>query len=136
MARYTTPGTLFQININGTFTNVDGVENISGPDGDKPEIDGTALADTAAVYGDGTPDYGQVQFSVFDNPADAGNARLLTRFNATNVTDQFKIILPFSGSGNTLAFNGFVKSWSVDLQKAAFGKYNCTVRCTGAVART
>jgi len=136
MARYSTAGALFKINISGTLTNVDGVENLSGPTGDKPEIDATALADTAAVSLSGLPNYGEVSGTVMDNPSDAGNARLLTRFNTPNSEDQFQIILPFAGTGNTIAFNGYVKGWALDLPKASAGKFNFTVRCTGAVART
>lgn len=136
MARYSTAGVLFQININGSFTNIDGIESINGPTGDKPEIDATALNDTAATVLAGLPDYGELSGTVFDNPSDAGNARLLTRFNQSNVTDNFKIILPFSGTGNNLAFDGYVKGWALALEKASAGKYNFTIRCSGNVNRT
>lgn len=137
MARYSTAGLLLQININGNFTNIDGVESVGGPSGDKPEIDLTSLADSAAETAGGIPDFGEVSVSMFDNPADPGNARILTRMNTTPAPiDNWKIILPFSGSGNTLAFNGFVKSNPFDFQKAAGGKQNFTIRCTGTVART
>lgn len=136
MARYSTAGTLVQININGSFTNIAGVESISGPTGDKPEIDATALADTASEFLAGLPDFGEMTLTVMDDPADAGNARLLTRFNASNVTDNFRIILPFNGTGNTLAFNGFMKGWAYAGEKASPGKYTATIRCTGTVTRT
>ncbi len=136
MARYSTAGMRVQININGTFTNISGVESVSGPTGDKPEIDATALDDTAAQTLAGLPDFGEVALTVLDDPADAGNARLLTRFNASNVTDNFRLILPFSGSGNTLAFDGYLKGWAFAGEKATAGKYNATIRCTGNVNRT
>lgn len=136
MARYSTAGTLTQVNINGVFTNIDGVESFSGPSGEKSEIDTTSLADTAATFLAGLPNYGELQLTCMDNPADAGNAYLLTRFAASNVTDNFKIILPFSGTGNTLAFNGYVKSWKLDGQKASPGKFTASVKLSGTVTRT
>jgi len=136
MARYSTAGTLLQVNINGSFTNIDGVESFSGPSGEKSEIDTTSLSDTAATFLAGLPNYGELQLNCMDNPADAGNAYLLTRFAASNVTDQFKIILPFSGTGNTLTFNGYVKSWKLDGQKASPGKFTTAVKLSGNVART
>ena len=117
------------------MTNIVGVESFSGPSGQKTEIEVTALADTAAVNLSGLPDYGSLTRLCFDDPADAGNARLLTRFGASNVYDDFKIILPFSGSGNTLTFNAFVKTWQMDAQKASGGKFSSELRLTGAVTR-
>lgn len=137
MPRYSTAGGILQININGTFTNIDGVENFNGPTGQKTEIDMTALSDTAAVSAPGTPDYGQFSMTVFDNPGDAGNARLLASFNTNpGPTENWKYILPFSGTGNTLTFNGYVQQWALQQEKATGGKYNCTIRSTGTVART
>lgn len=136
MARYTTAGTLVQVNINSVFTNIDGVESFSGPSGEKAEIDTTSLADTAATFLSGLPNFGDLQMNCMDNPADAGNAYLLTRFAASNVTDNFKIILPFSGTGNTLAFNGYVKSWKLDGQKASPGRFTSAVKLSGNVTRT
>lgn len=136
MARYSTAGTLVQVNISGTFTNIDGIESFSGPSGEKTEIETTSLADTAATFLAGLPNYGDLQLNCMDNPADAGNAYMLTRFNASNVTDQFKIILPFTGTGNTLTMNGYLKSWKLDGQKASPGRFTAAVKLSGNVTRT
>jgi hypothetical protein len=137
MARYSTAGGYLQININGVQTNIDGVENFNGPTGQKTEIEMTALSDTAAVSAPGTPDFGQFTMTVFDNPGDAGNARLLASFNTNpGPTEQFTYKLPFTGTGNTLTFNAYVQQWALQQEKASGGKYNCTLRATGTVART
>lgn len=136
MAVYSMAGALVQINISGVFTNIGEVESISGPTGEKTTIDTTALAATASTSVSGLPDYGEITLSVMDNPGDAGNARLLTRFAASNVTDNFKIILPFSGTGNTLAFDGYVRTWAFDGQKNAPGKFSCAIKLSGALTRT
>jgi len=132
MARYSTAGTVFQINA----VNVDGVESISGPTGEKPEIPTTSLADIAATSVSGLPDYGEVTLTVFDNPSDGGNGDVLENFQATNTVLPFRIILPFSGTGNSINFNGYVKNWALDAQGGAAGRYNATIRVTGAVVRT
>lgn len=136
MAVYSSAGTLFQINISGTFTNVGGVESISGPTGEKTTIDTTALADTAATSVAGLPDYGEVTITCMDNPGDSGNARILTRFQASNVTDNFKLVLPFSGTGNTIAFDGYVRTWQLSAEKNAPGKFTAAIKLSGAVTRT
>lgn len=136
MARYSTAGTIIKINNGSALINIGGVESISGPTGEKPEISTTALDDTAATNVPGLPDYGEVTLTVFDDPADAGNAYLLTNFQASNTTRGFQIILPFSGTGNTINFNGYAKNWALDLQQGAAGRLNATVRVTGAVVRS
>jgi len=136
MARYSTAGTLVKINNGSALINIDGVESVSGPTGDKAEIPTTSLADTAATNVPGLPDYGEVTLSVFDNPADAGNAYLLTNFAAANTVTGLQVILPFSGTGNTINFNGYCKGWSLDLQGAAAGRINVPVRVTGPIVRT
>lgn len=136
MARYSTAGTLVKINNGSALINIDGVESVSGPTGDKPEIPTTSLADTAATNVPGLPDYGEVTLSVFDNPADGGNAYLLTNFQAANTTTAFQIVLPFSGTGNTINFNGYAKGWALDVQGGNAGRLNVTVRVTGAIVRS
>lgn len=136
MARYSVTGTLVKIN-NGTgLINIDGVESVSGPTGEKTEVDTTSLADTANTSVPGKPDYGSVTLAVFDNPSDAGNAYLLTNFQAANTTTNFQIVLPFSGTGNTINFNGYARTWGMDLQKDAAGRLNVEIRVTGAMVRS
>lgn len=136
MARYAVTGTLVKINNGSALINIDGVESVSGPSGEKTEIDTTSLADSAATNVPGKPDYGEVTLTVFDNPADGGNAYLLTNFQASNTTTAFQIILPFSGTGNTINFNGYARTWGMDLQKDAAGRLNVAVRVTGAIVRS
>ncbi len=132
MARYSTAGTIVKIN----GVNIDGVESISGPTGEKPEIPTTALSDTAATSVAGLPDYGEVTLAVFDNPADAGNGDVLENFQATNTTLPFQIVLPFSGTGNTINFNGYVRTWQYDGQQGAGGRYTAAIRVTGPIVRS
>lgn len=136
MARYSTAGTLTKINNGAALINIDGVESVGGPTGEKPEIPTTALSDAAATNVPGLPDFGEVTLAVFDNPSDAGNAYLLTNFLAANSTTGFQLILPFSGTGNTINFNGYAKSWALDLQQGNAGRLNVTVRVTGPIVRT
>ncbi len=132
MARYSTAGTIVKIN----GVNIDGVESISGPTGEKPEIPTTALSDTAATSVAGLPDYGEVTLAVFDNPADAGNGDVLENFQATNTTLPFQIVLPFSGTGNTINFNGYVRTWQYDGQQGAGGRSTAAIRVTGPIVRS
>ena len=132
MARYSTAGTVVQINA----VNIDGVESISGPTGEKPEIPTTSLADTAATSVSGLPDYGEVTLTVFDNPGDAGNGDVLENFQTSNTVLPFRIILPFSGTGNSINFNGYVRTWQYDGQQGAAGRYTAAVRVTGPIVRS
>lgn len=136
MAAYAVAGTLLQINISGTFTNIGKVESFSGPTGSKPTIETTGISDTAATYVSGIPDYGELTINLFDDPADSGNARLLARFQASNVTDNFKIVAPFSGTGNTIAFDGTVNGWEMNFGKGEAAKLSAKVKLSGALTRS
>jgi hypothetical protein len=136
MSRYSTAGSVVQIRIANVYTNIAGVRSISGPTGQKTEIDVTALADTAQQFLSGIPDFGEMTLTIYDDFADAGNAQILNRFNATNVTDDFKVLLPFTGAGNTITFSGFVKSWQYSGEQNQAGSYTTAIKLSGNLTRT
>jgi len=130
MAVYSTAGSYIQIN-NGSLANVSHPESISGPSGSKQEIDTTALDDTATTSVAGAPDYGEVQVSCFADGADAGQLAVKFVYDA-GTTKGWKIVTP-GGTNNSYTFNGYVKSWSLNLGKNAPGKIDFTVKVTGGV---
>jgi len=136
MARYSTAGSRLQITNNAVFVNVNGVESISGPTGTKQEIDATALEDTAATKLGGMPDYGTITVGLIDDAADAMQVKIKASYDNPQSVDQFKIILPFPGTGNTLTGNGSVTGWSLSLEKNAPAKVQVTITCSGTWART
>ena len=102
---FASQGTQLDVKITSTFTPIPGVEGLSGPTGTKPQIEVTALSDTAAKFIAGLPDYGDVSFSLFWDPAEATHQKLMTSYQTSNSVDDFQITCSDAGAA-VIVFSG------------------------------
>jgi hypothetical protein len=128
-------GSALAVKIVSTFTAIPGVEGLSGPTGTKQQIEVTAMNDTAAKFVSGLPDYGDVTFKLFWDPADTTHQKLLTSYQTANSTDEFQVTCSDVGAA-TVVFTGAVTGWKWDLQKGAAASVDVTVKVSGAVVVT
>ncbi len=128
-------GTALQVKIGAAFTTIPGVEGLSGPTGTKQQIEVTAMNDTAAKFVAGLPDYGEVSFRLFWDPADQTHQHLLTSYNTANATDDFKIVCSDAGQAE-VAFSGQVTGWNMSLEKGQAATVEVTIKVSGNVTVT
>ena len=133
MARVPSTGTLFQITMTGTPTNIPNT-GVSGFGADKTILDASALEDAAKQFVDDVPDPGEVTTKVMLDHSLPVIAYLFTRANTTGVTDTFTI----SPSGTTKKFTGtgIVMSFKPDLSKGAVQMADLKVKFTGPLTYT
>lgn len=132
---FSTQGTNLAVKIAAAFTTIPGVEGLSGPTGTKQQIEVTALNDTAAKFVAGLPDYGDVTFTLYWDPADTTHQKLLTSYQTANSTDDFKITCSDAGAAE-VAFTGQVTGWKWNLNKGAAASVEVTVKVSGNVTVT
>jgi hypothetical protein len=132
---FSSQGTQLAVKISAAFTPVPGVEGLSGPTGTKQQIEVTALSDTAAKYVAGLPDYGDVTFNLFWDPADTTHQQLLTSYTTANSTNDFQITCSDAGAA-IVAFTGQVTGWKWSFGKGAAGMVDVTVKVSGNVTVT
>ncbi len=131
-------GTELQLAATGSpsnFVKIEGVEGFQGPTGSKPDIDVTAIDDTATKYVAGVPDYGNVTFDIFWDPANTQHAQLLASFKAIGTIDYLKVVCADGGAA-AITFSGEVKGWEHDFSKGAAAKVKVTVKLSGAITVT
>jgi len=131
-------GTLLQLEKTASpnvFVTIKGVEGFQGPTGTKPSIDVTAIDDTSAQFVSGLPDYGEVRFRLFWDPDEATHAQLLASFQATDSSDDFKIVAANDGAAAG-TFTGEVTGWQHDFSRGAAMTVEVTVKLTGAITWT
>lgn len=119
-----------------TFDAIGGVRSISGPNGEKPEIDVTELASTGKEYLGGIPDYGQVQFQGWHNENEAEQTTVWGDF--LDASDQhirnYKIVF---NDGTEYVFQGFVQALEhTGIENEAGVEFNGTIRISGGITRT
>jgi hypothetical protein len=132
---FSSQGTQLAVKIASTFTPIPGVEGLSGPTGTKQQIEVTALNDTAAKFVAGLPDYGEVTFTLYWDPSDTTQQKLLTSYQTANSTDDFKITCSDAGAAD-VAFSGQVTGWKWNLNKGAAASVDVTVKVSGNVVVT
>ena len=132
---FASQGTQLDVKITSTFTPIPGVEGLSGPTGTKPQIEVTALSDTAAKFIAGLPDYGDVSFSLFWDPAEATHQKLMTSYQTSNSVDDFQITCSDAGAA-VIVFSGQVTGWKWNLSKVAAGMVEVTIKVSGNVTVT
>lgn len=129
MAKSAASGTVLK---QGT-TVVANITSIGVPSPEKPEIDLTDFASTAAENTPGIPDFGEIPISGFYNYSDAGQTIL--RADGYDVAPTTKAwTIEFTKQGNKFTFNGWVKRYT----PTAGGpnepyRFDATLRVTGAV---
>jgi hypothetical protein len=128
-------GSQLAVKIAAAFVPIPGAEGISGPTGTKQQIEVTALNDTAAKFVAGLPDYGDVSFTLFWDPADTTHQKLLTSYQTPNSVDEFKLTCSDAGAAE-VAFTGQVTGWKFSFNKGAAGTVEVTVKVSGNVTVT
>ncbi len=130
-------GTLLQMSATSpvSYTTIRGVEGFQGPTASKPDIDVTAIDDTAAQFLAGIPDYGNVTFDLFWDPAESNHQTLKAAFDEVGSRTYFQIVASDSGAAVGL-FVGEVKGWEHDFSKGAAAKVRVTVKLSGAITWT
>ena len=113
------------------YTTIKGVEGFQGPTGSKPDIEVTAIDDTATQYVAGVPDYGNVTFDLFWDPDETTHAQLLSDFQTVGSSRNFKIVCVNTGLA-VVTFAGEVKGWEWDFSKGAASKVKVAVKLSGA----
>lgn len=129
---FSTAGIRWQINVNGTFTNIPKMDGFQIQTAGKPTIDTTGLEDVADTSVGGNPDNGTANGTIFFDPRDATHMLLFAHSQTANTTDQFKVILPFSGANNTVSFSGEILNMGLDGQKKAAFKSPFSIKVSGA----
>lgn len=134
MARYSTAGTtLGRGTVAGTYTTLNNVSSISISGASKEQIEATALNDTARQYVDGLPGFGQVQVSVFWDPADVGHQALAADFAASNVSRFWKITHPSAGTVGDMTFEGPVVGFSASKAPNGVDVHEFTIQVNGSI---
>lgn len=112
-----------------TFTQVNNFKSMNGFDGQASEIDVTNLSSTAKEIRLGLVDFGQIQFEMDHDNTDAGQAALLSNYNA-GTSKQFQMTLP---NANVATFTAFVKQFTKTLGVDQVVKGNVALRISGSV---
>jgi hypothetical protein len=134
MPRYSTAGiTLGRGTVSGTYVTIANVSSISISGAAKEQIEATALNDTAKQFVDSLPGFGQVQFSVYWDPADAGHQSLAADFAATNTPRFWQITHPSSGTIGNMSFTGPVVGFSKTAGPNAVDVHEFTIQISGAL---
>lgn len=134
MPRYSTAGiTLGRGTVSGTYVTINNVSSISISGAAKEQIEATALNDTARVYVDSLPGFGQVQFSVYWDPADVGHQALAADFGATNTSRFWQITHPSSGTVGNMTFAGPVVGFAKTAGPNAVDVHEFTIQISGDI---
>jgi hypothetical protein len=124
-------GTVLKVTISGTPTAIPGVQGISGPGGDKEQIEVTALSDTAKKFIAGHADFGSVTFTIFYDQSEASHVHIFTQYSTANTTDALTIESSDNGAANIACAGSFV-GWEFDYSQNAPITARVTFRLSGA----
>lgn len=130
---FSSAGTILQVNINSVFTAVGKVDGFTIATAGKPSIDSTGLENLAKTKVGGLPDNGQASGTVHMDPRDTTHKYLFTRSQTANTTENWKVILPFSGADNTISFDGAVQNMQLNLAKDQTFQSPFTIEVSGAI---
>lgn len=117
-----------------TFTTVPEVMSISGPSTETDEAEVTTHSSAAAgAYREfilTLIDAGSIEFDINYVPSDAVHQNLRSDF-ANRAKKNWQLVLP--GGAQTIAFTGYVKTFSLDFPTDDAIKAKVSIRLTGAV---
>lgn len=133
-------GTLLEMRVNGSTTSysaVDEVLTVSGPDGSAEDIDVTNLGSTSNSrnFVQGYIDQGSINFSISYDPANAthasSNAISIPTFYTAGTSGQFRI--KFGGStSKIMVFTGPVRSFNPNFDVGSQITADVSVKLSGA----
>lgn len=118
-----------------TFTAVGAVRTVSGPSGDKGEVDVSDLASTGREYLANLPDNGELTFTAWHDETETTQTTLWADFNDAADSHIRNWQISFS-DGTVYDFQGYVKTLghSVELEQGI--ELNGSVRISGGITRT
>lgn len=118
-----------------TFSEVEEVVSISGPDGQANLIDTTHLKSTGKEYLPGLGDFGQVTLEC--NFTGGTNQMALRTMFATQADPRnFRISVPEDGDAHEFDFAAIVTAWSLNVATDDKVTLNVTLQISGSVAYT
>jgi hypothetical protein len=131
-------GTLLQLYSDspGTYTTIRGVSGFQGPTANKPEIEVTAIDDTAAQYLAGIPDYGNITFEIFWDPANVVHQELKTDFDTVGSVSWFKIVPQDADGSYYGVVKGEINGFEHDFSRGQAQVVRITCRLSGALTWT
>lgn len=118
-----------------TFTTIGAVRSISGPSGDKGEVDVTDLASTGREFLASIPDYGEVQFTGWHDENEATQTTLWADFVDQSNSHIRNYRITFN-DGTSYDFNAYIKALSHNVEFENGIELNGSVRISGGVTRT
>jgi len=126
-------GTLLQLGTVAspqTFAAVANVTGITGPDGQKPDIDVTNLSDVARRFLTGLPDFGSVSLELNYSPDETTHDTLYALF-LSGALRQWRIL--FSNATTYLEFNATVQTFPFQFAIDDVVKITVGLRVSGQV---
>lgn len=133
-AAWSTAGMTLGVTISSVITTIPGVENISVSPGQKPQIDTTAISDTASSSVVGVQAPGTLTFNVMWDPGNAVHQYLLMVYNiAGSVNDTWTVTCQDAGDA-VMTFTGYVQDFALTFDKNGTAKAAISVSLSGAIS--
>lgn len=124
-------GAIVKVKISGTFTKIEGVIDPTFSGSSKPEIEYTAIDDSAAKKKTGRMSYGNFGFGLFLGPADTTHQYLIGRANTAGTEDEFEITLPDTGAA-VITFTAAIQAFDISLKQQDMGRVAVNTVLNGA----
>lgn len=122
------------IQMGSPLTTIPGVQGLSISGGDRPDIEVTAINDTARSFVQDLPNQYSVSFTLAYDSADTQHAALRTAFTNATAT-AFNIVLNDTGD-DAGAFTGYVKQFTPKAEKGNFVACDVQIIVSGAITWT
>lgn len=118
----------------GTFSEVEEVNNITGPDGKAKLIDTTHLRSTGKEYLQGIADFGQISLDC-NFTGEPEQMFLRDMYSSQSPAKAFRIRVPDDASNyhHVFTFNAIVTSWNLDLKTDDKAGLKVTLQVSGGV---
>ncbi len=119
------------IQMGSPLTTINGVQGISISGGDRPDIEVTAINDTARKFVQDLPNAETVSFTLAYDSGDTQHAALRTAWSNSTATP-FSIVLSDTGA-EVGAFVGYVKQFQPKADKGAFVSCDVQITVSGGI---
>lgn len=136
MAAHPTQGTLLYWSTSTAVSTassclVGQVSDISGPSGQKSEIDVTNLNSAGKEYLMSLPDFGELSFNLFYDGTDVAQNALYADWVST-ATPKRKFVIKVADTTQYVIGEGYVKNFQWSMTKDDAVKAACSIRISGA----